>query len=171
MNESMNKKLTNSQKPGDTRQLLEPVHPTKRQKWTTYLIGFALGITAVALGIFLYWGFSGKDALDVHNAPLPVQPVVVKSAEKITVTIDFCKLTHAQGTIYLRFVSDRTELVVPTQEENLPAKCYHNFPFQVPIPPQTTPGTYHLNYRVDYKTNPLTTVREEFNSREFKVVE
>lgn len=170
MIEPMNTKLTNSQKPGDTRELLEPVHPTKRQKWINYLIGFALGLTAVALGIFMYWGFSGKDALVVNNAPLPVQPVVVKSQENITVTIDFCKVTHVQGTIYLRFVSDRTELVVPTQEENLPTKCYHNLPFQVPIPPQITPGKYHLNYRIDYKTNPITTIREEFDSKEFQVV-
>lgn len=171
-NDIMNPQLTKEQSPGDTRELLEPVHPTKKQKLTNYLIGAALALTAVALGVFMYWGFTGKDALVLKgNEPLKVQPVVIKSQEKLTVFIDFCKVTHAQGTVYLRFVSDRTELVAPTQEENLPARCYDNFSFPVPIPPQTPPGKYHINYRVDYKTNPLTTVREEFNTQEFQVVE
>lgn len=170
--EPMNTTLSKPQKPGDTRELLEPVRPTKKQHIANYVVGFCFGLIAVALSIMLYWAFTGKDALVLKGTqPLKVQPVVIKSEEKLTVFIDFCKVTHAQGTIYLRFVSNRTELVAPTTEENLPAKCYHNLSFPVPIPPQTAPGTYHINYRVDYKTNPLTTVREEFNTQEFQVIE
>lgn len=169
--DNMNTKLSKTQEPGDTRELLEPVHPTKRQKFTNFLIGFSLGLTAVALSVILYWALTGKDALVIDHVPLKVQPVVIKSEEKLNVYIDFCKVTHAQGTVYLQFVSDRTQIPVPTQEENLPARCYNNFSYSVPIPPQTPPGVYHINYRVIYQTNPLTTVREEFNTQDFRVVE
>jgi hypothetical protein len=168
---STNTTLRNTQPEGQTRTLLEPVHLTKKQKLANRLVGFALGLTAVALGILLFWSFTGKDVLDMHNTPLPVQPIVVKADEKILVTADFCKKVATEGTMYVRFVSDRTELVVPTTTENLGARCYNNLAFPVPIPPQTVPGVYHLNYRIDYKTNPITTVREVFNTQNFTVTE
>lgn len=166
-----NTKLTQTQPAGQTRELLEPIHPSKRQHLANYVVGFALGLAAVGISVFLFWLFTGHDALVIKNEPLPVQPVVIKSEEKLTITVDFCKVTKAQGTVYVRFVSNRTELVVPTQDENLAPKCYPNLPYVIPIPPQTPVGTYHVNFRVDYKTNPITTVREEFNTQEFKVVE
>lgn len=171
MTEPMNTKLSKSQKPGSTRELLEPEHPSKRQTVFNYLIGFAMGLTAVLLAVILYWGLTGKDVLVVHNAPVPVKPAFVKTEEKITVTIDFCKVDKANGTVYTRFVSEKTELVVPTYTDTLAPGCYDNLDFQVPIPPQLTADKWHLNYRIDYKTNPLTTVREEFNTQDFTVTE
>jgi hypothetical protein len=171
MAQKINQPLQATQPNGETRELLEPMHQTKKQKWATYLVGFALGLSAVAIGVLVYWGLSGKDVLQIKNEPLPVKPAFLKREEFITVNIDFCKVSKAQGTVYTRFVSARTELVVPTYQENLGVGCKDNFAFKVPIPPQLTPDTYHLNYRIDYRTNPLTSVREEFNTQNFTVTE
>lgn len=167
----MNKPFERTQKSGNTRSMLEPVHPTKRQSFVYNIVFFALGIAAVGMGLLIYWALSGKDALTASNAPFPVKPIVVKSEEVIHVTANICKLTDVSGTVYSRLVSDKTELVAPTVKEGLGKQCYNDLSFDVPIPPQTPPGKYHVNYRIDYQTNPLTVVREEFNTQEFEVVE
>jgi len=153
------------------KELLVTQHPTTKSKWINNIAFFAMGLIAVGLAFMLYWAVSGKDVLEIKNEPLPVKPSFVKREEFVTVSVDFCKKVKAEGTLYTRFVSDKTELIAPTVQENLGTGCHNNFAFRVPIPPQLTPGKYHLNYRVDYKPNPLTNVREEFNTQDFEVIE
>jgi hypothetical protein len=133
---------------------------------------FALGLASVGIGFMVYWSLTGKDVLTVTNAPLPVKPKVVKSEERIVLDVSFCKQVNAPGRVIRRLVSDRTELLAPTVNESVGAGCYEHLPVPIPIPPQTPPGRYHVNYRITYDTNPLHRgIVEEFNSQEFDVVE
>lgn len=152
----------------DATPIPEPLRPTKRQKTVNYVVGAALALVGVAVAVFLYWMFTGKDVLKINNNPVPVKPSFVKSEEKITISIDYCKSMDVPGVVYTRFVSKNTELVVPTTMENTTKGCAVK-EFAVPIPSQLTPDVWHLNYRIDYKTNPISTVREEFNTQDFTV--
>lgn len=135
------------------------------------LSGFFLGIVFVGLCVAGYWVFTGRDALVIHNEPLPAKPKYVKSEQDIELTASFCKTTDVSGRVTRRLVSNQTELLAPTVPENTAKGCYQDLPIKVPIPPQTTPGIYYVNYRVVYKTNPFHTITVEFNSEEFEVIE
>lgn len=119
-------------------------------------------------GYVTYWSFTGTDVLQFKKEPIPVKPRFVKSEGKITLDVDFCKLSSVTGRITQRIVSDKTELFAPTITDSQPKGCYQ-YPLIIPIPPQTAPGKYHVNYRVIYKTNPLHTVVEDINSEIFEV--
>lgn len=143
----------------------------KKHTVVNYATYTALLVIATIVGIFIYWTFTGRDALVFYRLPLPTEPKSVKSGEFITLEADFCKVTNATGRTVQRLVSDKTEVLAPTVPEALQKGCY-NFPVKVPVPPQTPPGKYHINFRTTYKTNPLhTNLIEEINSEEFMVVE
>lgn len=140
----------------------------KAINYAAYIILGAAFLTILLIG---YWAISGRDALHVSNAPVPVTPKVVKSGDYITLTVDFCKHTDVSGRLIQRLSSDQAEIFAPTRVEPSPAGCYEDMPVRVPIPPQTTPDTYVVSYRITYKTNPLHTVVEEFKSEAFEVIE
>lgn len=133
---------------------------------TIFLIVVAIGVGST----LAYWSFTGRDVLKFNKEPIPVKPKFVKSEGIISLDVDFCKLTSTSGRVTQRLVSDKTELFAPTVTDTQHKGCY-NYALPVPIPPQTPPGKYHVNYRVTYQTNPLHTVVEEVNSEVFEVIE
>lgn len=145
---------------------------TRTNRIINRAVFFCLGVVSVGLGVIFYWALTGNNALDIKVIPIPVKPVIVKSEESITLDVSYCKLTNASGRVIQRLVSDKTEILAPTVNENLPKGCYDHLPVKIPIPPQTTPGRYHVNYRVMYNTNPLHQgLIEEYNSEEFEVID
>lgn len=127
-------------------------------------------VAIFTVGLLSYWAFTGKDVLQFKKDPIPVKPIFVKSEESVKLDIDFCKLSSTPGRVVQKLVSDKTELFAPTVTESQQKGCYQ-YDLPIPIPPQTPPGKYHVNYRVTYKTNPLHTIVEEINSAEFTVIE
>lgn len=143
----------------------------RRQIKVATLVSIVLfSIGAVVAGLVGYWSLTGDDVLIFHKDPIPETPKFVKSEDKIILDIDFCKLSDTPGRVTQRLVSNKTELFAPTVTETQPAGCYH-YKLPIPIPPQTSPDKYHINYRVVYQTNPFHTVVEEVNSEEFEVIE
>ncbi len=144
-------------------------HPSKGQQLLNNLALITLGLAFAAIGLIIYWASTGTRALEVSNAPVPVQPAFVKSLDQVTVSVDFCKYTNASGRVIRKLVSAKTALLAPPAVESLPEGCYNNLEVKVPIPDQTPPGTYKLVYRVTYQTNPLHEIVVEFESQTFEV--
>lgn len=142
----------------------------RKLRITSAFLGVAFTILTIAVGVFIYWSFTGKDVIVLkQGAPLKVTPSVVQPGGKVIMSISFCKIVSARGRITRRLVSDTSEVFAPTEDDTSGKSCYDNAPVPVPIPEQTACGTYKINYRVVYKTNPLHTVVEEFESQSFKV--
>lgn len=137
-------------------------------KLLTSIVYAALGIIGLGIAITLYWLVSGNDALEVKQ-PVPVQPLVVESQEKVVLYIDYCKYTGDEGRIIRRFVSSNAEVFAPTIAGQFKKGCYENEPVEIPIPDSVQPGIWRVNYRITYKTNPLKEVIEDFTSEAFEV--
>lgn len=131
----------------------------------------AVILIAALMSLIMFWLFTGNDVLDVKNNPVPVKPSFVKSTENVVLDVSFCKKTNSTGRVTRRLVSDKSELLAPTDTDNSGKGCHDHAPIVVPIPAETVPGVYHVNYRVVYTVNPLKTVIEEFNSQNFTVTE
>jgi hypothetical protein len=70
----------------------------------------------------------------------------------------------------MSFVSDKTEIFFPVVKERSLREC-KTIDAPVILPPQITPGTYHLKFRVTYQVNPLKSVVITWESENFEVVE
>lgn len=144
----------------------EDIDKTKK---AALLLYFALGIISIVLTVFLYWLISGNDALDVKGKVL-AEPLVVETDKTITLKVTYCRSSWDEGRVVRRFVNESSEVLAPTVAGQLPRGCNSDFPIEIPIPDSVIPGKYHVNYRITYRTNPLKTVVEEFDSEEFTVI-
>lgn len=144
----------------------EDIDKTKR---AARLLYFALGIISIALTVFLYWLISGNDALEIKGA-VKAEPVVVETQKAVTLKVNYCRSAWDEGRVVRKFVNGSSEVLAPTVAGQLPRGCNSDFPIEIPIPDSVTPGKWHINYRITYRTNPLKTVVEEFDSQEFTVV-
>lgn len=140
-----------------------------RQRIINKLVYIALFIVAMALCVVLYWSYTNQDVIDLLKEPIPTTPLEAKVSDTIYLKADFCKKVDATGRVVTRISGNSGDLLAPIQYEKLKPGCYHNFLITVPLPPQITPGTYHVNYLITYRTNPMTTVTENFNSEDFQV--
>lgn len=167
----MNTKLTNSQKEGDTRGLLEPEHQSFKQMIATRLLYAALVIAAIGVGIFLKWSFQDENVLEVKNEPFPVRTIreSPESNGVVILKVDYCKNIDTDGDLRMSFISKDKEVFLPIVKERGPKGCQVT-DFPILVPESLEPGDYKIKFRVAYRINPLkSNVVDEFVSREFHV--
>lgn len=144
------------------------------------ILRYALPLGLAILGtIFLFWIYSPpKEALSVSPQPIPVLTETVKKDGTcaalgfdrcVVLKLTRCKNTDAKGRVVITLVSNKTRLTLPVGNDNGERKCDNNLQLPLPIPPQTAPDTYHINFRATYKINPIITLTQDFDTEEFNV--
>lgn len=169
--DEMNKKLSKTQKLGDTRALLEPEHQTKKQRWGNRIIYTALILIALSVGVFLKWSFETENVLQINNEPFPVRTIREHPEANgvVILKVDVCKNVDVEGDLRISFVSREREQFLPISKERSPKGCNVT---EVPIiiPETLSPGIYKVRFRTVYNINPIkTNIANEFVSREFEV--
>lgn len=153
------------------REVLQPPHPTKRQRFGVWIASAALIIVAVAIGIFLYWSFQSDNILTVNNEPFPVRTIndPARGGNVVVLKVDYCKNVDATGQLRMSFFSSEKEVFLPLVQEKGEKGC-QVVDFPILIPEGVEPGMYQVKFRATYKLNPLkSAVVDEFVSRPFKV--
>jgi hypothetical protein len=127
-----------------------------------------LGITAIALIIYLYWLFQIGTVLEIKNNPVPVRPKTIDHDQYIILHYDYCKYSNTEGTVESSLVSKTTVLPLPTLEDTTKKAC-HSFDAPYPLPGQAPSETYHYKFKACYPLNPVKTVCTEWESKEFVI--
>ncbi len=137
----------------------------------------AMTLLTLGVGLFVYWSVAGNDVLEIHNAPVPVRSIREhpQADGVIILKIDYCKKMNATGRVRTSFVSPSREVFLPVSEDKQPAQCNagQKDPIELPIliPKDLPAGIYRIHFRAVYQVNPLKEVIEEFDSKEFEIVE
>lgn len=143
-----------------------------RNKIGFYAAYIAMGLLAVAVGIFLYWTYQPDDVLEVRNAPVPIRTIREHPAADgvVILKVDYCKKVSATGRVRISFVSKSREVFLPVGEDKQPPVCMLT-EYPVLIPHEILGDTYKIKFRITYQINPIKTHIEEFESKEFEVVD
>jgi hypothetical protein len=148
-----------------------PEHPTRRSKLLNKVIGAALLVTAVAIGIMFYWATADTQVLNVKQQPFPVRTIREHPTASgvVFLTVDYCKVHDVEGELRMSFVSASREVFLPLVKERGEKKC-QKVEFPVLIPKDIQPDTYKVKMRVTYNINPLKQgIVQTFESKEFTV--
>ena len=145
---------------------------TKKNQYGIYLVYAALAILAIAIGVFLYWAFQPIDIIEVKNSPVPVRTIREHpSADGVVILkIDYCKKASATGRVRISFYSSSREVFLPVVEDKEKPQC-GLIEYPVLVPHEIPSEIYKIKFRIEYKINPLRTVIEEFDSKEFEIVD
>lgn len=141
-------------------------------KWFSRVAFVILGIGVLSLALMGYWSSqSGDDALVIKKQPIPIRTIRSEAHPRGVVILeyDYCKNTKSEGEIRTSYVSTHSaEIFLPRAIDRTDPMCGQ---LEAPyiIPPQVTPGRYHLHFRASYKINPIKTVIIEWDSEEFNV--
>ncbi len=134
----------------------------------------ALLLTALAVGLFLFWSYQTPEVLKVHNSPVPVFPPEVQAGTSaVFLDIDYCKNYSLHGKVYVNLIGQTTgaKIAVVWPVDKAPTGCNHLKQVPVLIPPQTPTDTYTVTFLITYgNINPIKEAEPtEFTSQSFKV--
>lgn len=142
--------------PYDIDVIQEPAKQSKKSKLVTWLVGAALVVIAISLGIFFKWASVDQHVLVVRNSPFPVRTIREHPTANgvVILNVDICKNTDTVGQVRTSFVSRTREVFAPLAEEKLPKGCLDE---EVPvlIPEDLPAGTYKVKFRATYDLNLL----------------
>lgn len=129
----------------------------------------ALGMTFLAIGVFIYWYIYPYKVLDIKYTPVSVRPTIISDNTYIVAHFDYCKSTNSRGVNDIAIVSIKTQISLPESIDTLPVGC-HVVDVPLPIPLQAEPDTYHFHFHVVYQVNPIRTIMQDFDTKEFKIL-
>lgn len=143
----------------------EPI--SMRDKVLSKIAYVALALSAIAVGILIYWASANTKVLDIHNAPFPVRTIREHptAGGVIILKVDYCKTRDINGSLRMSFVSPSREIFLPVTTERGPKGCNKT---EVPIlvPKEIPADTYRIKFRVTYNINPLKgNIVQEFESQ------
>lgn len=153
----MTDKDRKANQPYDIDLIPEPAKQSDRSKLANWLVGIALVIAAIGIGIILRWSFASENILEVNNSPFPARVIpdpTGKTGGIIFLNADFCKNDDVVGEIRISYVSKSREVFLPISKEQSPAGCDKR---EVPaiIPLDLVKDEYRIKFRVTYDINPL----------------
>lgn len=150
---------------------METMKPSLKQRIATKVAFAALIVSAVIVGIFVYWASADSDVLQVKNSPFPVKYIPNNDTPNglVLINVNYCKNADVVGKLRMSWVSDTREIFLPLVDENTPKGCSHR-DIPIIIPDTLTNGDYKIKFRATYNLNPLKTeVTSEFESRTFNI--
>lgn len=150
-----------------------PPKPSRGSKVMNKIVGTALLVVAITLGLFFYWATANTDVLKVNNEPFPTRTIRnhTVAGGVIVLEVDFCKNLDVNGDLRISFVSLSREVFLPETREDNEKGCRKE---EVPIliPKEIPPDTYVVKFRATYDINPLKQdVLQEFESLPFEINE
>ena len=142
----------------------------KRSRNLTWFIGYGgLSIAFIATSLILYWLSSPLDALVIKNNPVFVEPKEVEEKQPLFVTVDFCKKSKAYGIVKVYIVTQFREIPLPVYTDRLPKLC-EKVTYPVLMQEMLRSSSAHLRWEIEYKLNPLRTVKIDFISQPFTII-
>jgi hypothetical protein len=134
-----------------------------------FLIGYIVISTSLLVGVvFLYWSGQNKSVLQTNNTPFPVHPNTNTPDMLEIMSVDYCKKSDAIGIVVAKMVGTKSIIRLPWPIESQKKQCLKT---DVPIliPSYATDDTYHFEFAITYKINPITTRTETLTSQSFTV--
>lgn len=129
-------------------------------------------VTVVMLyAIFLAtWPFPTVDVTE----PIKITNQPVAAGSLVEYEVHQCRHTDANARVIRRLVSqDRPNLYIPlgATDTKAPTGCYTFKPPAIILPEETPPGSYKIEFSLNFEVNPLQTISKTVFSEEFKVIE
>lgn len=127
----------------------------------TILIGFGI------LALVTYWLLHPHKTIEFKSDYRTEKQVYVQG-ENTVYSIDYCKYTDVMPKVTKKFV-DGIEFTAEANKAVLRKGCHIEL-VDLKIPDTLPAGTYRLVVILEYKVNPLKTIRIEHKSNWFKVL-
>lgn len=153
----MTDKDRKANQPYDIDVIPEPASQSKKSKLVNLLVGLALVVVAIGIGIILRWSFASENVLEVKNSPFPARVISDPSGQTggiVFLKADYCKNTDDVGELRISYVSKSREVFLPIAKEQLPKGC-DNKEVPVIIPLNLLRDEYRIKFRATYNINPL----------------
>lgn len=132
---------------------------------TVYIL---LAIAGGYLGLRIFWGLQPANILTIQNNPVPVRPKEISPEATVIVSPKICKTKKAEADVKRTLVSDTLLIQLPGYTNVLPKGCTSP-ELAVIIPGNVPDGTYHLEYQITYKVNPIKTEVDHWHTQNFTV--
>jgi len=123
----------------------------------------------VVLVIAIWWVYPYK-LIEFKNDPFPVlnENLVVKSGDRMSYLVDYCKYTNESPTVTKYFV-DGVILEVNTVEGVYEKGC-HQIKMDIYIPRSIAPSNYAIKIVATFHPNPIRTIKYTTKTLNFTVV-
>lgn len=142
--------------------------PEKLLQYFSYLLGLAAVIIAA---LIIYWSTQSPTAFTIYNNPFPVMVHSFdpsKDSQRIVVLhLNYCKKTRSPGVVVAKLVGPVSIIFLPLPNDpGNPPMC-GDADFPLPLSARLSPGTYHFEFTINYRINPLKDQMVSFKSQNF----
>lgn len=142
-----------------------------RSEHVIALLAILVGYLAVGLVAFwLFWPYKTLVIENEQAGGVPVITTTLHPGDPLQYYLNYCKYVDLTSTVY-RTLVDGQIITLQTSQGTLPIGCDNNHIVStVSVPETINPGRYYLSVSVDYKVNPIRTVRTTYRTQYFDVV-
>lgn len=142
-----------------------------------------LAIIVIGGGTLLYLRYfdGGFNLVEYNQYPVPtvegeldeddqfIPKDTFYTDETLTLGIDICKRTDARPQLHASFVNSAIFTLTPLEVSTLKG-CRHFISHSIHIPKILPSDTYHVEGYLEYRINPLRSVRVPFKTQKFQVI-
>lgn len=126
----------------------------------------------VAICIIVYIGFLlliPRTLVHYKREPFEVLTKTVEAGKSVVYRVDRCSFVSATTFSYRAFVGDREFIPYPVTASIVSPGCVSRDVY-IPVPAETPPGKYHLQFTVEWHLEPLGVKYLSSQTEEFTVV-
>lgn len=126
----------------------------------------------LVFGFWLLWPY--YKTITINNfsidKPIHVETPVVHPGDVLKYTLDYCKSIDATPHVY-RTMVDGQKIPLTNNSGNLPLGCNTTTLTNTIVPDTVNPGKYYLDVVIEYRVNPIRTIRTHYFTEYFQVVD
>lgn len=133
-----------------------------------------LGVFCCVLtfAFWLFWPY--YKTIEIENfsldKPVHIETPVVHPGDVLRYNLSYCKYIDATPHVY-RTLVDGQKIPLTNDSGNLPIGCYSTPVTTTVIPETVNPGRYYLDVVIEYKVNPIRSIRTHYFTEYFQVVD